>query len=78
MMNTAGKLGDLNSDKLTETELRLLTLLAEGFTHTEIAEQLIVSPNTVKYHVRSLLKRTGYKNTVSMVAHAVGASLIRL
>lgn len=42
---------------LTERELQVLQYVEQGLTNKEIAEVLIVSPTTVKKHVRSILMK---------------------
>jgi NarL family two-component system response regulator LiaR len=42
---------------LTERELEVLHLLAEGFTNTVIAEKLVLSEKTVKGHVGNILSK---------------------
>lgn len=44
----------MDMPSLTERETHILTLIAEGFTNTDIAEVFFVSPNTVKTHVRHI------------------------
>lgn len=41
--------------ELTERELEVLRLLAEGYANTKIAEQLVLSEKTVKGHVSNIL-----------------------
>ena len=47
---------------LTRKEREVLALLAKRYTNREIAAELHLSPNTVKTHVRSVLKQLGLKN----------------
>jgi two-component system NarL family response regulator len=42
---------------LTHRELDVLGALAAGFSNKEIAHQLVISENTVKYHVHSILEK---------------------
>ena len=42
---------------LTERELEVLTLVSKGATDKEVAEQLFVSLNTVKTHIRNILSK---------------------
>ena len=44
---------------LTRREEDVLRLLAEGRTAAQVADQLVVSPNTVKTHVRNLYRKLG-------------------
>ena len=53
---------------LSAREKEILRLILAGRSSTEIAEALYVSPNTVKFHVRNLLKKTKCENRVSLVA----------
>ena len=41
-------------EPLSERELEVLRLLAEGLTYAEIAERLVVSLNTVRFHVKEI------------------------
>jgi DNA-binding NarL/FixJ family response regulator len=42
----------------------ILTLIAQGFSNEEIAADLALSPNTIKFHVRTLYARLGVRNRV--------------
>lgn len=46
---------------LSQRESDLLRLILGGNTNKEIAEKLFISENTVKFHVRNLLRKTGCK-----------------
>jgi DNA-binding NarL/FixJ family response regulator len=52
---------------LTETELRILQLVAAGQTTVEIAEELFVAEKTVKNHLANIYRKLGVKNR----SHAV-------
>ena len=47
------------TNDLTRREEDVLRLLVEGRTAPQIAEELVVSPNTVKTHVRNLYRKLG-------------------
>jgi DNA-binding NarL/FixJ family response regulator len=49
-------------DALTQTEVRVLRLIAEGNANKEIAAQLSTSEDTVKGQVRSILSKLGAKD----------------
>lgn len=57
---------------LTERERVVFGLLAEGLSNREIAERLIVSPETVKAHVARILRKLGAANRAAAVARAFG------
>jgi DNA-binding NarL/FixJ family response regulator len=45
--------------KLTDRQLDVLALLADGLTNAEIADRLVVSVRTVDHHVSAILTRLG-------------------
>ena len=47
---------------LSERQFQVLQLLAEGHSYEDIGARLYISPNTVKYHVRSIYLRLGVRN----------------
>lgn len=47
---------------LTPAEQKVMDLLLAGRTYAEIAADLCVSPNTVKFHVRNLYRKTGCRS----------------
>ena len=63
---------------ITHREREIMTLLARGFSYEEIGKELIISKNTVKYHVSSLLQKTGFKNATNLIANAVSQGVIHL
>lgn len=50
--------GQENQEKFTAAEIRVLKLLLEGRKNKEIAEELFISLNTVKFHVRNILRKS--------------------
>lgn len=57
-------------EHLTEREMEVLRLLAAGLTNREIAEQLIVSPETVKKHTANIYGKLAASNRSQAVAMA--------
>ena len=53
---------DLSDIKITRRDEQVLQLLVEGCSNKEIAEQLNISPRTVKQHLRTLFLRAGIKD----------------
>lgn len=61
---------------LTGRELEVLSLLVEGLSNAEIAERLVVSVATVKFHVRGILSKLGVSSRTEAVALALQQNLI--
>jgi NarL family two-component system response regulator LiaR len=61
---------------LTPRELEVLALLAQGLTNPEIAERLVVSHSTIKFHVSSLLSKLGVNGRTEAVALALQENLV--
>jgi two-component system, NarL family, response regulator LiaR len=61
---------------LTDREREVLDLLVQGITsNRELAERLVVSENTVKYHLRNILDKLHLQNRAQVVAYAVRQGL---
>jgi DNA-binding CsgD family transcriptional regulator len=55
---------------ITSREMDVFLLVARGFSNTEIAEKLYISPKTVETHIASLVAKTGQTGRRELVAHA--------
>lgn len=62
---------------LSKRELQVFTLLSRGKLIEDVARDLKVSPATVTSHIRSLLKKTGAKSQVDVLAMARRAGVIQ-
>lgn len=58
-----------DAQALTTREEEVLALIAEGFTNQEIAARLIVSENTVKYHVQNIYSKLNVTNRTEAARH---------
>jgi DNA-binding NarL/FixJ family response regulator len=63
---------------LTEREIEVLGLLAQGRTNKEIALELVITERTVKFHVSSILRKLGAGNRTEAVTIAAQQGLVEL
>lgn len=69
---------DRISEDLTDREMEVLNLLAKGYTNREIAEQLVITERTVKFHVSSILRKLDAGNRTEAVSIAAQQGLVNL
>ncbi len=62
--------GEITKYDLSERELEVLRELTGNLTNDEIAENLHISPYTVKRHIENILAKTGYKSRVELAVNA--------
>lgn len=71
-------LGQGLRDPLTTREVEVLELLAQGKTNKVIAETLVITERTAKFHVSSILSKLGANNRTEAVTLAAQFGLIEL
>ena len=64
--------------RLSERELEVLRLMAQGATNHEIAEQLVITVGTVKSHINHILGKLNSHNRTEAVARARELSLLEI
>jgi DNA-binding NarL/FixJ family response regulator len=77
--NLAKKANDRQSvptPRLTDRELEVLKLVAQGMSNREIAGELFISENTVKNHVRNILEKLHLHSRMEAVVYAVREKLL--
>lgn len=72
-----GEATHIRYSELTPRESEVLKLLVEGLNQTEIARELVISPNTVATHIQRILMKLGVHNRAQAVAFAAREGLVR-
>jgi DNA-binding NarL/FixJ family response regulator len=57
-------------DGLTQREVEILSLIAQGLTNGEIAERLFISNHTIKTHINRIFAKTGSRDRVAAIGYA--------
>jgi DNA-binding NarL/FixJ family response regulator len=66
---------DESRPALSEREIEILKLIAHGLKNKAIAEELKISENTVKYHLKHILQKLNLKNRAEAAAYSVQSGL---
>ena len=61
---------------LTERQMEVLSLVAQGKTYKEVAESLYVTERTVKYHMGKILEKLHMRNRAQVIAYASHMGLV--
>ena len=56
---------DITGNELSEVEQEILRLIATGVSYKEIAQQLFINTDTVKFHLRNIFGKIGVAHTQS-------------
>jgi DNA-binding NarL/FixJ family response regulator len=64
------------AEGLTHREIEVLSLVAEGMSNKAVAQTLSISENTVKYHMKNVLRKLGVQNRTEAVTRAIRAELL--
>jgi DNA-binding NarL/FixJ family response regulator len=62
--------------ELTERELQVLKLIANGKDNAQIAQELFISPKTVKNHISNILMKLQIENRIQAAVYAVRSGLV--
>src|ERR671911_274110 len=66
------------ASKLTDREMEVLRLVAQGLNNRDIAKQLFISENTVKNHIRNILEKLHLHSRMEAVVYAVREKMIEI
>ena len=59
---------DFQDDKqLTDREIEVVELLLKGYTYRAIAERLVISENTMKYHVKNIYQKLNINSKMELI-----------
>ena len=64
------------TDTLSSREIEVLRLLAMGKSNAQIAEALVISPNTVNRHVSNIYSKTGAANRAEAASYATRSGIV--
>jgi len=62
---------------ISKRELKILGLVAKGYTSEEIGEVLAIAKTTVQTHRRNMLRKTGFNNTQQLVGWGYRLRLLK-
>jgi two-component system, NarL family, response regulator LiaR len=65
-------------DALTDREVEVLTLVAQGYSNLEIAESLVITEHTVGKHVSNILIKLHLANRTQVALYALRKGLVQL
>ncbi len=63
---------DHEGEPLSSREHEVVRLVALGASGPEIADELVISHNTVRTHVRNAMSKTGARSRAHLVARVIG------
>lgn len=66
------------TEPLTGKEFEILEKIAEGKSNTEIGEVLVISENTVRFHIRHILQKLSASNRTQAVVAAIKKRILKL
>ena len=64
--------------RLTDREMEVLKLVAQGLNNRDIAKELFISENTVKNHIRNILEKLHLHSRMEAVVYAVREKLLEI
>ncbi|WP_258361002.1 response regulator [Moorella sulfitireducens] len=74
----AAREDDAMKTELTDREMEVLRLAAEGLTNAEIARRLFISIKTVQAHRANLMQKLGLHDRVDLVKYAIKKGILKL
>jgi DNA-binding NarL/FixJ family response regulator len=78
MSKRADERQQLPAPRLTDREMEVLRLVAQGMNNRDIAKELFISENTVKNHIRNILEKLHLHSRMEAVVYAVREKLLEI
>ena len=69
-------IGKATRDDFSEMDLMILRKMVSGLNNNQIAEQVGLSADGVRYHIKAMLKKTDLPNRVALIVHAVRFGIV--
>jgi len=77
LIQESGESHEHNMNDLTPREQEVLTLLADGESNAEIAEELSISPKTVSRHRENIMRKLNLHSRTELVKYAIRKGIIQ-
>ncbi len=61
---------------LTAREVEILRLVGQGLTDAQVAEQLVISPRTVNWHLTSIYSKLGVSSRCAATRYAIEQQVV--
>ena len=74
--NAGSGAADAIRAELSERELEILKLIANGTDNAQIARELFISPKTVKNHISNILMKLQIENRIQAAVYAVRSGIV--
>ena len=78
MSRRAAEARQFPAPRLTDREMEVLRLVAQGLNNRDIAKELFISENTVKNHIRNILEKLHLHSRMEAVVYAVREKLLEI
>jgi len=66
------------NELLSSRELEVLRFICKGYSNEQIAQELNLSFDTIKWHRSNILSKTGCKNTASLIMYSIRNKLVEV
>lgn len=76
LTKTSGSSISTRSVRLTPTQIKVLSFIAQGHSSKEAADRLVVSKRTVDYHLANIYEKLQVNNRVAALRVAIRLGLI--